>query len=269
MEYKREFKLCKGKTRKQNRCKLKTLNESGFCFIHKKQEKIEDTKEKEKMEKKEKKILHNFKLLSDASIKQINLLKDITDNYDNWKVLFNTLTLEKQKMFDQGKILHDKYRKNLLSERDINLLKQHTQMIVQRDYRFSDLINHISLYNEQLQTISDEKKSISEELIQISKATKNINNFRLYYHAKLDYENKHSEKVDINKFRIGTHQSYNCTVCLETDTNGLVLDCGHKFHINCISNHFCTQDKLFCPVCRSELKAENIQPIPVGIIITM
>lgn len=262
----KEFKLCKGQTRKNQRCKLKTPNESGYCFIHKKQG---ETEEKEKVEKKEKKILQNFKLLSEASIKRANLLTDITDNYDNWKVLFNTLILEKQKLLDKGKILHDKYRKNLLSEHDINLLKQYTQMVVQRDYKFSDLINHISIYNEQLQTISDEKKIISDELIQISKATKNINNFRLYYHAKLDYENKHSSKVDINKFRIGTHQSYNCPICLETDTNGLVLDCGHKFHINCLSSHFCNQDKLFCPVCRNELKAENIQPITVGIIIAV
>lgn len=264
----KEFKLCLGKTRKNQRCKLKTLNESGYCFIHKKQANLSPTNI---LEKNEKKILKNDESiynLTEENIKLKNIIIDITSNYENWKLLFNLLTDEKQKILNKSKTLHDKYQKNLLNENDINILKQTTQNIVQRNYKFSDLINHISLYNEQLQIISNEKQSLSDELIKISKSIKNINKLKLYYDTKLHYENK-NPFIDIHKFRIGTYQTYNCIICLETDTKGLVLDCGHKFHIKCILDHFCNSDKLYCPMCRSELKAENIMPISVGITISV
>lgn len=267
----KEARPCKGKTRKNQSCKLKTLSDSGFCFIHKKQE-ILSSKD-EVLEKKEKKILKNIRVvkndynLSEENTKLKNIILDITSNNENWKVLFSMVIYKKHEFYNRGKTLHDDYKKILFNENDINTLKQTTQNIVQRDYKFSDFINHISLYNEQLQIMENERQSLTDELTKISKSIKNFNELKLYYDTKLHYENKHPF-TDINKFRIGTYESYNCIICLETDTKGLVLDCGHKFHIKCILEHFCNSDKLYCPMCRSELKAENIMPISVGITIS-
>jgi hypothetical protein len=263
--------ICKGITKKRKPCKNKTANQLGFCYRHMEQqndEKKEEKKEEKVVLKKEintKKSKTKEILQGETSIvklmekekekeKKKKLLKDIMDNKHNWTLLYKKLMNEKIQHLLTFQKSKDKLHRISMNEHDMNTIKYYTLNLIQKDERFANLVYSIDIYNEHIQKISEDKKRISDELSKSSKSISGIKNFCKYYEDKFKYESKNLPILDTKKFRTGTYEKYECVICLEENTEGLVLDCGHKFHVDCISNWFCSQDKLFCPSCRIELK---------------
>lgn len=237
---------CKGITAKNKNCKQKVNNLIGYCRFHTNQydedadgnDDVDGNDEKKEDEKKELIIKQNELIL---------LKNDIKLNSFSWDKLLKQMTKDK----NDNNILISKYysQRNSLTKSSSHLksAKTNTLIAIQLDpVRFSNLLNIIDIFDIDIQTIEIEKKELYLNLDKLQKININITKFSNNYLSRI--KNNSDSK---NNFRIKTTDKYECAICYEEDTKGLVLNCGHKFHIDCINKWF--HDKLNCPMCKKNL----------------
>lgn len=210
--------ICKGITSKNKNCKQKVNNIFGYCRFH-----IDQYKE----EKKEIKI------------------DDIKLNEFNWNSLYSLMLKNKSSNDKLINKYHSQRQLLITNCSHIKTAKSHIQHVIEMDpIKFPDLLNIIETFNIDIEILENEKKELYMEIDKLSKSNTNITKFCNYYLSK----NKSKKQ---SSFRIKTTDKYECAICFNEDTEGLVLNCGHKFHIQCIDKWF--QNMLNCPICKKNI----------------
>lgn len=266
--------LCKGITTKNKNCKQKVNNLSGYCRFHIDQyeekkvinENNEDDQE-ENDQREEKKVIRESeesnnkksndkkesKELNDKKITLKELKKDKELNELNWNKLFKQIS--KDKIDNMDKI--NKYRLQLqsllINFSHIKTARINTQFLIERDpIQFSGLLDIMENFDIHTETLEIEKKDIIMNLDILNKTNISITKFCNYYLSKnKNHLPSKPSKNHLLSFRLKTTDKYECVICCQEDTKGLVLDCGHKFHIECISKWF--YNTLNCPMCKTKL----------------
>jgi hypothetical protein len=286
--------VCEGLTRKNQPCKSRTKNESGFCNKHidqwyekkeieiierkrplprrndeiksimvvstTKHSPIERLKEKVRKEKEEaKKYKAEMELRKKQEIEEKRekerklkeIMEDININKKSWHLLFmkmiNDCRINKNKIDE----LLTQYRDLVINNDQLVKAKVNTQNVIQRSPdNFLDLLEVISLYEKHIEKMETDKKILYTTIDKLESSNNNIRLFSGYYTRRFKREN--SDRININAYRKKTTDDFECVICMCESHEGIILDCGHKFHIDCIANWFCS--KLTCPTCRVELK---------------
>lgn len=208
--------ICKGITSKNKNCKKKTAHESGFCNVHRDQEKKEEKKE---------------------------LKKDI-----GWDILYKKFNTQKAPIIRQQKEVQKKYDKIYTDVDLIQMVIADTQTLMYNNpnERNNLQIALISFKTSETRLIQEETK-LQNQLIDIQKSLVGITKFINYYN------NKHKIKK-CNK-KIEQTECVICLSEIEKDKKeeNVSLYCGHTFHVDCIYGWF-QKDILTCPTCRNELR---------------
>jgi hypothetical protein len=255
---------CKGLTKKNKQCKISTKHYTGYCKRHidqyneEEDEKEDDEKEYKNTAKRLLEKIKKEKLMIDKENKVIEkknkviekkskeLIADVEINKKNWNKLYSNMVKNLAKNQSELFKLIEQKRSIMINMRSILNIKQNTEFLITKTpEKYSTLIDMILIYTDYLEDSKTESKEINMKIEKLEKININIKKFNTYYITKKTYIPK------IDSYRTKTTDHYQCTICLEEGIDGLVLDCGHKFDLKCISEWFSTN--LNCPTCRTEL----------------
>jgi len=257
---------CKGLTKKNKQCKISTKSPTGYCKRHIDQynsdneeddERKNDEKENDRKYKNTaKKLLETVKKKKEINLKEIKskereiekktkeLMEDVVLNKKNWEKLLSKMFKDLSKNQSQIIKLYEEKGLTLVHIRSLINIKNNTEFLIERNpEKYSTLIDMLSIYNDYIEDIRIETKERNMKIEILENTNNSIKKFNRYYINRKNYI------PDINSYRTKTTDHYQCSICLGESEDGLVLDCGHKFHIECISDWFC--NKLSCPTCRT------------------
>jgi hypothetical protein len=195
---------------------------------------------------KESNIIYNFIKVS-LDNNELNLYKNLFDLEDNKKkslFLMNSSNYNFNiNTIDQLSNINELYYNNLITK-EYEKLEILNNFFKNKDEKDS-CTNFINEYfNKKI--INDNE--INENIL-ITKIKSDINKYK----SKIEYFQNIINNLELN--------NYVCSICMENiDNNNLcIINCGHSFCKNCLTNYVIQQDKKCkCPICRDSFLLNNV-----------